>query len=137
MALACSSSARLCTASCTRTAVGAYGTGVGWSAPATMAGGVDGFPAALMSFAGRAGPVRKVAGLPEDYRLVTVTVMSRAVGGSRLAGGVARRAAGQFANGMWLAAAQDPARVAYGGCGARRRAGPRVWPPRPSAGRPA
>ena len=31
--------------------------------------------------------------------------------------GVARRAARQFANGMWLAAAQDPARVACGGCG--------------------
>jgi hypothetical protein len=38
-----------------------------------MAGGVHGFPAALMSFAGRAGPVRKVAGLSEGYRLVTVT----------------------------------------------------------------
>ena len=46
---------RLCMAGCTRTAVGAYGTGVGWCAPARMAGGVHGFPAALMSSACRAG----------------------------------------------------------------------------------
>jgi hypothetical protein len=36
-----------------------------------MAGGGHGFPAALMSFADRAGPVRKVSGLLEDCRLVT------------------------------------------------------------------
>jgi len=40
-----------------------YGTGVGWSASAALADGVHGFPAALTSFAGRAGPVREVAGL--------------------------------------------------------------------------
>jgi hypothetical protein len=40
---------------------------------AAAAGGVHGFPAALTSFIGRAGPVREVAGLLEEYRLVTVT----------------------------------------------------------------
>ena len=34
---------------------------------------VHGFPAALTSFIGRAGAVREVAGLLEQYRLVTVT----------------------------------------------------------------
>ena len=37
------------------------------------AGGVHGFPAALTSFIGRDGPVREVAGLLEERRLVTVT----------------------------------------------------------------
>ena len=38
-----------------------------------MAAGVHGFPAVLTSFIGRAGPVREIAGLLEQYRLVTVT----------------------------------------------------------------
>jgi hypothetical protein len=38
-----------------------------------VAAGVHGFPAVLTSFIGRAGPVREIAGLLEQYRLVTVT----------------------------------------------------------------
>jgi hypothetical protein len=83
---------RLWMAGCTRTAVGAYGTGVGWCAPVTIAGGVHGLPAALMGFAGRAGPVREVGGLLEDCRLVTVTGRggwrrTRLTGEGRAAGG--------------------------------------------------
>jgi hypothetical protein len=36
-------------------------------------GSARGFPAALTSFIGRAGAVLEVAGLLEEYRLVTVT----------------------------------------------------------------
>ena len=50
-----------------------YGTGVGRSAVATGVGAVYGFPAALTSFIGRTGAVREVAGLLEEYRLVTIT----------------------------------------------------------------
>ena len=39
----------------------------------TVDGGVHGFPAVLTSFVGRAGAVREVAGLLEEYRLVTIT----------------------------------------------------------------
>ena len=49
-----------------------YGTGVGASEAATAAGGVYGFPAGLTSFIGRAGPVREVAVLLDEHRLVTV-----------------------------------------------------------------
>jgi predicted ATPase/DNA-binding CsgD family transcriptional regulator len=84
----------------------------------TMAGGVHGFPAALTSFIGRAGPVSEVAGLLEEYRLVTVTGPGGS-GKTRLAGEVARRVAGRFADGAWLAelalvqdAGQVPAVVA-------------------------
>ena len=90
-----------------------YGTGVGRSAAATAAGGVHGFPAALTSFVGRAGAVREVAGLLEEYRLVTVTGPG-GVGKTRLAGEVAGRVAGRFADGVWLAelaAVRDPALV--------------------------
>ena len=91
-----------------------YGTGVGRSAPATAAGGVHGFPAALTSFIGRAEPVRQVAGLLEQHRLVTVTGPGGA-GKTRLAGEVARRVAGRFADGVWLAelaTVADPDQVA-------------------------
>ena len=84
----------------------------------TMAGGVHGFPAALTSFIGRAGPVSEVAGLLEEYRLVTVTGPGGS-GKTRLAGEVARHVAGRFADGAWLAelalvqdAGQVPAVVA-------------------------
>ena len=40
---------------------------------ATGVGGVHGFPVTLTSFIGRTGAVREVAGLLEEYRLVTVT----------------------------------------------------------------
>ena len=65
------------------------------------AGGVHGFPAALTSFVGRDGPVREVAGLLGGCRLVTVTGPG-GVGKTRLAGAVARRVAGRFADGAWL-----------------------------------
>jgi non-specific serine/threonine protein kinase len=77
-------------------------------------GGVHGFPAALTSFIGRAGAVREVAGLLEEYRLVTVTGPGGS-GKTRLAGQVAQLVAGRFADGAWLAelaAARDPAQVA-------------------------
>ncbi|HMD25678.1 MAG TPA: adenylate/guanylate cyclase domain-containing protein, partial [Streptosporangiaceae bacterium] len=76
--------------------------------------GVHGWPAALTSFVGRDGPVREVAGLLEGYRLVTVTGPGGS-GKTRLAGEVARRVAGRFADGAWaaeLATVADPAQVA-------------------------
>ena len=71
---------------------GGYGTAVGESA-VTTAGGVHGFPAVRTSFVGRAGPVREVAVLLEQYRLVTVTGPGGA-GKTRLAGEVARSGGG-------------------------------------------
>ena len=58
---------------CTAGAACGYATGVGGSATVTLAGAVHGFPAALTSFIGREGPLREVAGLLAEYRLVTVT----------------------------------------------------------------
>ena len=75
---------------------------------------MHGFPAALTSFVGRAGALREVAGLLEEYRLVTVTGPGGS-GKTRLAGEVARQVAGRFADGVWLAelaAVRDPAQVA-------------------------
>jgi len=63
---------------------------------------VHGFPAALTSFIGRAGPVGEVAGLLAQYRLVTVTGPGGS-GKTRLAGEVAGRVASRFADGVWLA----------------------------------
>ena len=54
--------------------------------------GVHGFPAPLTSFVGRAGPVREVAGLLAERRLVTVTGPG-GTGKTRLAAEVARRVA--------------------------------------------
>ncbi len=74
---------------------------------------MHGFSAPLTSFIGRAGAVGEVAGLLADGRLVTVTGPG-GVGKTRLAGEVARRVAGEFADGVWLvelAAVTDPARV--------------------------
>src|SRR6201993_1370641 len=79
-----------------------YGIGVGQCAAAAAAGGVHGFPAVLTSFIGRAGPVREVAGLLGECRLVTVTGPG-GVGKTRLAGQVARGVAARFADGAWLA----------------------------------
>jgi predicted ATPase len=87
---------------CTEAAACGYGTGVGVSAAAAAAGGVHGFPATLTSFIGRAGPARDVAGLLEEYRLVTVTGPG-GVGKTRLAGEVAGQVAARFADGAWLA----------------------------------
>ena len=78
------------------------------------AGGVHGFPAALTSFIGRTEPLREVADLLSDHRLVTVTGPGGA-GKTRLAAQVARQAAVGFADGAWLAElapVADPAQVA-------------------------
>src|SRR5690349_11023047 len=91
-----------------------YGTGVARSAVVTVGGGLHGFPAVLTSFIGRENAVREVAGLLEECRLVTVTGPGGA-GKTRLAGQVARRAAGRFADGahlVELAPVTDPAQVA-------------------------
>jgi serine/threonine-protein kinase PknK len=74
---------------------------------------MHGFPAALTSFVGRAGAVREIADLLDQHRLVTVTGPGGA-GKTRLAGRVAERVAGRFADGVWLAelaAVRDPALV--------------------------
>ena len=87
---------------------------MGRSAAATATGGVHGFPAALTSFVGRDGAMHEVAGLLEEYRLVTVTGPGGS-GKTRLADQVARQVAGRFADGAWLvelAAVRDPAQVA-------------------------
>jgi predicted ATPase/DNA-binding CsgD family transcriptional regulator len=81
---------------------------------AASAAGARGFPVVLTSFVGRAGAVREVAGLLEEYRLLTVTGPG-GVGKTRLAGEVARQVAARFADGAWLAElapVQDEAQVA-------------------------
>ena len=68
----------------------------------------------LTSFIGREEAVRDVAGLLEEYRLVTVTGPG-GVGKTRLADQVAKLVAGRFADGAWLAeraAVRDLAQVA-------------------------
>src|SRR5204863_8252266 len=77
-----------------------YGDFVGVASGGTAAG-VHGFSPALTSFVGRAGAVDELAGLLDDYRLVTVTGPG-GVGKTRLAGEVARRVADRFADGVWL-----------------------------------
>ena len=104
------------------------------------AAGMYGFMPALTSFVGRARPVREVAALLDRDRLVTVTGPGGA-GKTRLAGQVARRMAGRFADGAWLAElapVRDPALVpavvaaalGYGISRACRRPGrwPGCWP---------
>ncbi|MGB6571921.1 MAG: AAA family ATPase, partial [Trebonia sp.] len=84
------------------------------SAVTGATGSIHGFPAALTSFVGRAGVVDEIAGQLSQYRLVTVTGPGGA-GKTRLAGEVAKRVAGRFADGVWLAelaAVRDPAKVA-------------------------
>jgi predicted ATPase len=83
------------------------------SAVIDAAGSVHGFPAALTSFVGRAAVVDDIAGHLSQYRLVTVTGPGGA-GKTRLTGEVAKRVAGRFADGVWLAelaAVRDPAQV--------------------------
>src|SRR6516162_7456249 len=68
----------------------------------------------LTSFIGREEAVRDVAGLLEEYRLVTVTGPG-GVGKTRLAGEVAGQVASRFTDGTWLAglgAVRDSAQVA-------------------------
>jgi predicted ATPase len=62
---------------------------------------VHGFPAALTSFVGRDQALCELAGRLGDCRLVTVTGPGGS-GKTRLAGQVARRVAGRFADGAWL-----------------------------------
>ncbi len=84
------------------------------SAAAGVTGSTHGFPVTLTSFVGRAQTVDEVAGQLGQQRLVTVTGPGGA-GKTRLAGEVARQAAGRFADGVWLAelaAVRDPAQVA-------------------------
>jgi predicted ATPase/DNA-binding CsgD family transcriptional regulator len=98
---------------CSPAVAGGYGTAVGQDAAGAAAGGVGGFLPALTSFVGRAGVVDEVAGLLGEFRLVTVTGPG-GVGKTRLAGEVARRVAGRFADGVWLvelAAVQEPGLV--------------------------
>ena len=80
---------------------------------ATAGGGVHGFPVVLTSFVGREEAVRVVAGLLGERRLVTVAGPGGS-GKTRLAGVVAGRVAGRFADGVWLAElapVRDPALV--------------------------
>src|ERR1700722_11857166 len=91
------------------------------SAVIDAVGSVHGFPAALTSFVGRAPVVDEIAGHLSQYRLVTVTGPGGA-GKTRLAGEVARRVAGRFADGVWLAelaAVRDPAQGGEAGGAAR------------------
>jgi predicted ATPase len=79
----------------------------------TAVAGLNGFVPPLTSFVGRAYQVDEVAGLLGEYRLVTVTGPG-GVGKTRLAGEVARRVAGRFADGVWLvelAGVQEPSLV--------------------------
>jgi predicted ATPase/DNA-binding CsgD family transcriptional regulator len=72
-----------------------------------------GFTAALTSFVGREEDIAAVAGLLERARLVTVAGPG-GVGKTRLSAEVARRIAGRFADGVWLAElaeVHDPAMV--------------------------
>ena len=76
-------------------------------------GSLHGFPASLTSFVGRAQATAEIAAQLAEYRLVTLAGPGGA-GKTRLAGEVARRVAGRFANGVWLAelaAVRDPGQV--------------------------
>ena len=76
-------------------------------------GSMHGFPASLTSFVGRAQATAEIAAQLAEYRLVTLTGPGGA-GKTRLAAEVARRVAGRFADGVWLAelaAVRDPAQV--------------------------
>src|ERR1035438_7260413 len=88
-------------------------TAVEGSMVADALGSMHGFPAALTSFVGRAAVVKEIADQLGQSRLVTVTG-SGGAGKTRLAGEVAKRVAGRFADGVWLAelaAVRDPAQV--------------------------
>ena len=74
---------------------------------------MHGFPVTLTTFVGRAQAVTEIADRLSQSRLVTVTGPGGA-GKTRLAGELARRVAGRFADGVWLAelaAVQDPAQL--------------------------
>jgi predicted ATPase/DNA-binding CsgD family transcriptional regulator/DNA-binding XRE family transcriptional regulator len=91
----------------------AAGRGQAPGGPPGSGGSLHGFVSALTGFVGRAGPVSEVAALLDRDRLVTVTGPG-GVGKTRLAGEVANRVAGRFADGAWLAElapVRDPALV--------------------------
>jgi predicted ATPase/DNA-binding CsgD family transcriptional regulator len=74
---------------------------------------MPGIWAPLTSFVGRANDVAELAGLLDEYRLVTVTGPG-GVGKTRLAAEVARRVADRFPDGVWfiaLGAIADEAQV--------------------------
>jgi non-specific serine/threonine protein kinase len=74
---------------------------------------MHGFPASLTTFVGRAQATAEIAAQLAECRLVTLTGPGGA-GKTRLAAEVARRVAGRFADGVWLAelaAVRDPAQV--------------------------
>ena len=76
-------------------------------------GSMHGFPASLTTFVGRAQATAEIAAQLAECRLVTLTGPGGA-GKTRLAAEVARRVAGRFADGVWLAelaAVRDPAQV--------------------------
>jgi predicted ATPase/DNA-binding CsgD family transcriptional regulator len=78
-----------------------------------VADGPHGIASPLTSFVGRDDDVQKLDVLLGEYRLVTVTGAG-GVGKTRLAGEVARRTVGRFADGAWmvdLAAVNDAALV--------------------------
>jgi hypothetical protein len=84
---------------------------MGQVAGVTAEGRAHGFPVALTSFVGRADEVAEAAALLGEFRLVTVTGPG-GMGKTRLAGEVAARVAGRFADGVWLvdlASVADPA----------------------------
>jgi hypothetical protein len=75
-----------CTAAACR-----YGTGVEWS----VVSWVHGFPAAMTSLIRRAGAVCNVAGLLEEYRLMTITGLG---GSGQLVDQVVWQVVGRFAD---------------------------------------
>ena len=98
---------------CTTAPVAVSVTAVERSVVADAPGSLHGFPASLTSFVGRAQATREIAAQLAGNRLVTLTGPGGA-GKTRLAGEVAKRVAGRFADGVWLAelaAVRDPAQV--------------------------
>jgi predicted ATPase/DNA-binding CsgD family transcriptional regulator len=97
-----------------RGAVGSYASAVAEMAAGGPQGEVHGFTQPRTSFVGREAEVSRVADLLAKYRLVTITGPG-GVGKTRLADAVARKVAGRFADGTWLAelgSVADPELVA-------------------------
>jgi class 3 adenylate cyclase len=101
---------------------GLPGRGAAGAAALSGEAGVHGFPAALSSFVGRAGPVREVAGLLARHRLVTVTGPGRH--GQNQAGRRGGPAGSGPVRGRGLAGGAGPGgRSGPGGAGGGRGAG--------------
>src|ERR1700745_1531971 len=97
-------------------------TAVKRSPEADAVEGMEGFPGVLISFVGRAPAVADVADSLGQCRLVTVAGPGGA-GKTRLAGEVARRVAGRFADGVWLGEVATPQRPGGGPAAAGGGAG--------------